>query len=298
MMLHRYSQNSALPLHSDPANKYMPWIIALVVFLATIMLITTSTVRTISQGWQTEFTHKLSIEVPAVQKDKTAQDKMVDAVYRYLSNLKEVEKVERVEEEKIKKLLLPWLGADAFTQDLPLPRVVEVDFDPNVDVDLVLLEEKLAQIVPGIKLEDHGQWRKRVNQTVQTVEIVTFAIAILVFAVALILSGFMTCTGLLIHKDIVKLLNLIGATSGYIAGIFQQNMLILGIKGAIRGIILSLITFAVFFVFFNISHLMVSVSSIFFLKILILILSIPTIVTVSMIVISRLTVRRTLNRLG
>jgi cell division transport system permease protein len=53
---------------------------------------------------------------------------------------------------------------------------------------------------------------------------------------------FVTRTGLLVHREAIELLHLMGARDGYIAGQFEREALRLGIAGGLAGLALSGLT--------------------------------------------------------
>jgi len=229
-----------LPLDRDGSGRFLPWIVALMVYLACLALAGTLVVRDAVMRWDRGLTGTLTVELPAASSGR--DDGAIDAALTVLRSTPGVTRADPFDAKRTAALLEPWLGTAVDAADLPLPRLIDVQIEPRAGVDLDALRERLAAAVPGAQLEDHGRWLNRVLRTALAIEIMAGMVVALVGLAAVLAVIFATRTGLAVHHSIVEVLHLIGARDGYIARQFEWHALRLGIKGGLAGLLLGILT--------------------------------------------------------
>lgn len=229
-----------LPLDRDGSGRFLPWIVALMVYLASLALAGTLIVRDAMMRWDRGLTGTLTVELPAASSGR--DDGAVAAALAVLRGTPGVTRADAFDAKRTAALLEPWLGTAIDAADLPLPRLIDVQIEPRAGVDLAALKERLAGAVPGAELDDHGRWLNRVLHAALAIEIVAGMVVALVGLAAVLAVIFATRTGLAVHHGIVEVLHLIGARDGYIARQFEWHALRLGIKGGLAGLLLGVLT--------------------------------------------------------
>jgi cell division transport system permease protein len=230
-----------LPLARDGSGRFLPWIVALMVYLASLALAGTLVVRDAVMRWDRGLSGTLTVELPApLAGDR--DDGAVDRALKVLRDTPGVTRADAFDAKRTAALLAPWLGTDIDAADLPLPRLIDVQIEPRADLDLAALGQQLASAAPGAQLDDHRRWLNRVLRTALAIEIVAGVIVALVGLAAVLAVIFATRTGLAVHHAIIEVLHLIGARDGYIARQFEWHALRLGIKGGIAGLVLAILT--------------------------------------------------------
>ena len=139
----------------------------------------------------------------------------------------------------VAKLIAPYLGNALSPEDLELPRLIDVRLDPKSPPDLAVLQAKLISVAPGAVIDDHRLWLGRLFLFARSVEITALVILALIGIVAVLTVMFVTRTGLLVHREAIELLHLMGARDGYIAHQFEREALRLGLVGGAAGLLLS-----------------------------------------------------------
>lgn len=227
-----------LPLERDGSGRFLPWIVALMVYLASLALAGTLVLRDAVARWDRGLSGTLTVELPAGSRD----DGAVELALKVLRATPGVVRADPFDARRTAALLEPWLGTDIDAADLPLPRLIDVETEPPAGVDLVALGQRLRAAVPAAQLDDHRRWLDRVLRTALAIEVVAGAVVALVGLAAVLAVIFATRTGLAVHHGIVEVLHLIGARDGYIARQFEWHALRLGIKGGIAGLVLAIAT--------------------------------------------------------
>ncbi len=236
-----FARRSDLPLDKDALSRFLPWLIAFMVFLAILAMAGMLVLNATASRWDQGIRGTLTVQVMPAE-DPAKDDERLQAVLSVLAQMPEIDRYETLTDDRLLKLLEPWLGPTAGSRDLPLPRLVDVELKTGADLNAEVLSRQLAARVPGTSVDDHRIWLKRLVRLIQTVE----GLATLVLAfIALATVGtvvFTTRTGLDIHREAIEVLHLIGAQDSYVAGQFASRAFSLGLKGGVFGLLLAVPT--------------------------------------------------------
>jgi len=143
-------------------------------------------------------------------------------------------------QEQLIALMAPWLGTSDVLKDLPLPALIDVTVKPDADLDVDALAKKIAQAVPGASLDDHRRWLNRLISLSRSIEWLAIGIVSLIGAVTAATVYYATRTGMAIHREVVEVLHVIGAADAYIARQFAHRAFVLGLRGGLLGLALTL----------------------------------------------------------
>ncbi len=235
-----------LPLDRDPTGRFLPWLVALMVYLAALALVCAMVMNKMVERWDTGLSGSITVQIPPKQGDPTeagaAADASLDAVIEILLATPGVISAEVLDPDEIVRLLEPWLGAGASYGDLPLPELIAVGIDRSAAPDFEELSRRLAQAAPGTILDDHQSWLGQLLDLARTIELVAALVVILVGASAATMVVFATRMGLAIHGRVIELLHLIGAQDSYVAREFEMHSLKLALRGGVFGLALAVIT--------------------------------------------------------
>ena len=220
-----------LPFERDQATRFVPWIVALMVFLGALALAAATAVGGAIDRWDSNLSGRITVQVPADQANPKSLTRIVDT----LAATPGIAGAETLSPEATRALVEPWLGKVDADLELPLPAVIDVETAAGAAFDLNLLSDRLAKIAPGIIVDDHRVWLQQVVRVARTVEWIAFAILTLIGMTAIAAIIFATRSGLAVHAAIINLLHLMGARDAYIARQFQMQAMMLGIRGGIIG---------------------------------------------------------------
>tara|TARA_A100001037_G_scaffold193282_1_gene172940 strand:+ start:816 stop:1700 length:885 start_codon:yes stop_codon:yes gene_type:complete len=238
-----------LPLSEDASTRFVPWIVGVLAYLVALALAATLILSNIAAEWSVGLEDTLTIQVPTPDDATTEQnDRRLLTAVRVLLATPGIESARPIPLDEIAEMLEPWLGAGAYSDELPLPRVIDVKLMENTEVDIDTLSIALRKAVPGASVEDHVTWRNTLILLFRALEIVAIVIIFLIGTVALAAVLFTTRFILAVHHEIVELLHLIGAHDNYIADQFQKHAFRVALKGGFGGTACALATlFTIFF---------------------------------------------------
>jgi cell division transport system permease protein len=226
----------AIPFGRDGAARFLPWSVALMVYLAALALAGVMTLERALAGWDRSLAGTLTVELPAAQPNSDA------ALLAALRAVPGVQSATLLDRAAVAKLVEPFLGNSLSPDDLSLPRLIDLRVDPNGADDLSNLRAAIAAAAPGSTLDDHRLWLGRLQEFGRSVELTALAILALIGAVAVLTVIFVTRAGLSIHHEQIELLHLMGAKDGYIARAFEREALRLAFLGGLAGLALAGVT--------------------------------------------------------
>lgn len=240
------AQRTDLSFDRDASVRLIPFIVALMVYLAILALAGSLVLQRGMRHWGEGLTGTLTVQVPQPDQPNTAlQITRVDKVIQVLKALPDVEQARVIPESEIAALLQPWLGSGGLVRDLPLPTLIDVKLKTGRLTDPDQARRLLVAAIPGTLLDDHDEWRQKLGRLAQAVAMIGFTILGLIAAASVLIVVFSTRAGLLVHKDSIEILHMIGAHDRYIARQFQTRALRLGSYGAGVGAVLSILTLIV-----------------------------------------------------
>lgn len=234
----RGRSRKAVPLDRDSSGRYLPLLVAIMVYLAALAVAGALGMAKLAERWDSGLAGALTVQLPAGQADDATLAQVVAA----LADTPGVLAAEPMGDQAMSALLEPWLGDAALVGDLPLPRLVAVTIDTAAPPDLAALQARLAELAPDVLVDDHQRWLARLLDLARAVEMMALVVVLLVALATCIMVAFVTRMGLAAHQRSIELLHLIGAQDAYVARQFQNHALGFGLRGGLLGLVAALPT--------------------------------------------------------
>lgn len=230
---------SDLPLERDASARVLPWVIAVMVYLATLALAGSVSIHGALSRWNAGLAGKATVQIdPAPDLEMSRRLRLALEVLKTTPGVIEAELMPR---EKLAELLEPWLGKGNVAPDLPVPELIDVTVDP-AEIDLVELGRRIEGIGPGARLDDHTLWTRGLIIGGRAIQALALIAVVLIGFAAVAIVVFATRAGFATHFDIIELLHLMGAQDRYIAKQFQRHFRWLSFKGGVVGLALAAAT--------------------------------------------------------
>jgi cell division transport system permease protein len=238
-----FAARNDLPLAGDPTSRFLAAITGLMVFLAVLALAGALVAADIGRRWDSGLAGGLTVQVtpPAVEQGAMPLSQRVDAALWVLRSTPGVMTATLVPPDRLSHLMEPWLGPEA-AHDPLLPLPVLIDVTAEGPLALAPLRARLAATAPGILVDDHARWLADIHRLAMAVELLALGIVGLVGGAAAIAVIFSVRAGLAIHRSVVELLHIMGATDGYVSGQFESHVLHLSLRGGAVGLALAATT--------------------------------------------------------
>lgn len=227
-----------VPLDRDASGPFLPWIVAVMVYLASLAVAAALLVNQVTDRWQTGLAGGLTIQIPpaSAEDGDAIPGARIDRLVERLRAWPGVTQAHRLEWTEMAALLEPWLGEAGAHEDLPVPTLITVDLAPGAELDLEALTAALRNVAPGVLVDDHGRWLGDLLALGQSVKLGALVVVLLIILSAALAVVFLTRTGLAIHQQVIGLLHVVGAHDTYIAQQFQLHALRLGLVGGLVGL--------------------------------------------------------------
>jgi cell division transport system permease protein len=230
-----------LPLQRDVTGRFLPWIIALMVYLAILAAAGAMMLSDTARRWDRGLAGTLTVQVPPLPAGTPDLDARVRDALKILHATPGIAKAEALPNQRLQELLEPWLGSAAMGGDLPVPALIDVTLAGG-RIDMRGLAERLTAAVPGAELDDHAAWLKSLLALARALEMVALGVVALVGGAAVATVIFVSRAGLAIHGPVVELLHVMGAPDRYVAHQFQSHVLGLAVRGGVIGSVLAAVT--------------------------------------------------------
>ncbi|WP_417819279.1 cell division protein FtsX [Terasakiella sp.] len=245
MSILSFNHHKDVPLDKDPGTRFLPWLIAFMVYLAALSVVATAIMQSVSARWERGVSDTLTVQVPP--GDSVKQDQaQIAGVLKILRAHPAVVLAEPIARSHVVSLLEPWLGNSRALDNMPLPHLIDVSLRSGMDVDGQQLVDAMNKVAPGATMDDHRVWLDRLIRMSQTLEWGAYIVLSLIGFASIGTVFFVTKTGLAIHQDVIEVLHLIGAQDTYIARQFAEHALNLGLRGGLLGLAAAGPTFAGF----------------------------------------------------
>lgn len=231
----RFSR-SDIHFSGDDAHAFLPWVVGIMAWLATLMLCFGISVG----GWINDrggtYANNFTVNIPSTMDD--LPNRAMKAI-QTLEQVPGVVSVRQESEENLRDLLKPWLGNHEAVDALPLPIVIEVTVSENAEINTDTLAKNLSDIAPGTELDTHEQWIANFMQFSAAVRTIMAMLAALVITGLGLMIAFMCRASLKLHARTVNLLHSIGAEDTYIARQFQVEASLVTLRGTLPGCLMA-----------------------------------------------------------
>jgi cell division transport system permease protein len=232
-----------LALARDPSTRFLPGLLAVLVYLAALAAIGGLTAHGFVQDWDRRLAGTLTVQIPPTvgaeaEASRALSAERREAVLRLLRVTPGIAEARAIPEADSAALLEPWLGAE-LVGVLPMPTLVDVRLAPGQPLDREALVERLENAAPGTQLDDHARWLSDARALGRSIAVTGLVVIALVSVAAVMAVVFAVRTGLGVHRDEIEVLHLIGAPDRFIARQFQRHTGRLAVAGAVAGALLA-----------------------------------------------------------
>ena len=237
------SKRPILPLNNNAFTRFLPWLVGFMVYIAILILSVSFISQSIGEKWTAGITKNLSVQILYDENiSDTKREEILDRATIMVTQTKGVQYARALSRKELNALLAPWLGGGLNYTNLPIPDMIDVQIEDGVDVDIQLIKKNLSKVTKNIIIDDHQEWRQKVQTIIKSIRNVIGVLTALIF----ISSIFMVIAGthglMSMNKDTVHTLIIMGATDNFIAGDFCKHAFSIGLKGSVGGYLCAMLT--------------------------------------------------------
>ena len=215
------------------AGRSLTFVIAIMAFLSSITAGGVYLVFNAASVWTNNISSEFTVQVQSRSGD--AGDAKIAEIAKFLSDQNGIKHVIPYSREQSLKLVEPWIGKSEVLKSFAIPRLIAVEIEPGNPPELATLKKVMEAKYPGAVLDDHGRWRREIHRLTRFLELAGIGmLALMAAATAAVIIAAAT-SALASNKEIVAVLNFVGAEEKFIARQFENHFLKVGIKAGVAG---------------------------------------------------------------
>jgi cell division transport system permease protein len=214
-------------------SKSLTLVIAIMGFLASLTACGVYLVFSAANVWTKKISAEITVQIQ--QRAGDASEEKVAEVTKFLQDQNGVKRLTPFTREQSLKLVEPWIGKSDVLKSFAIPRLIAVEVDQDNPPEVSTLKKVLEAKYPGSILDDHGHWRAEIRRLTRLLELAGIG---MLFLMATATAGVIVAaatSALASNREIVSVLNFIGAEERFIARQFEAHFLKVGIKAGIAG---------------------------------------------------------------
>jgi cell division transport system permease protein len=231
--LKRWRPGPLMP-KGDARDAGLGFVIAVLCFFACLAALAALAGDRAAAGWAAQLRDSATVLVRP--KGGESADAAAARAAEALSGVAGVSEARALEKDKAAALLEPWLGKEALTDDLPVPRLVTLDLDPDHPPSAQALDQALKARDIDATVDDHSLWIKDIVRAGTWARAAAIGVFALTAAAAAAVIAFAARAVLETRREIVEVLHVAGARDGFIAGLllrrFAAMAFVAGLAGA------------------------------------------------------------------
>jgi len=225
-------------------GRSLTMVITIMCFLACLTAGGVYMVNQSAAAWLRNIASEVSVQVEA-QDDPAATETLVNAVADFIGRQQGIVSARPLSAAESNALLEPWLGQTDVLNSLPVPRLIAIQLDRGQPPDIELLRAGLTKAYPAAALDDHRHWQTQIRAVTRSMALGGLAILALVGAATMAIIISATRSAMASNREIVEVLNFVGANDRFISREFEKHFLALGIRAGVVGAACAMLVFLI-----------------------------------------------------
>ncbi len=217
-------------------------VIAIMGFLACLTAGAVYMINQSAADWLRDVSSEITVQVKP-EGDQDEVEKRSQEIVKFLTGQIGVSNVTLLSLDESAELVEPWLGQVSAVKELPLPRLIAVRIDRDNAPDLPTLKAALTSKFPLATLDDHRGWQQQIRRVTGSLALGGIAVIVLMAAATIAIIVSAARSAIASNREIVEVLNFVGAEEKFIARQFELHFLMLGIRAGIVGAVAAAIVF-------------------------------------------------------
>ena len=209
----------------------MPWVIAIMMLLTILAgalgIGLGGTARAL------EVPNRITIQI--LEADAQRRDAEAQSAIRALRALPAVKSVDRVEAQEMRRLLEPWLGKAGLESDVPIPAMIDVEFDQAAPPEAGALASRIKSAAPSARVDDHAQSLAPLGKFVAALRWLAAGLVLLMAGATAATVVLAARAALNTHRATIEVLHLMGASDAQVARLFQRRIALDALFGGLLG---------------------------------------------------------------
>jgi cell division transport system permease protein len=232
------AQRRELPLRENPAGRALAWLASGLVCLSVMAFAVAAGAHGRLRQLALE-PHVVTVAVPPTAAGPAAEAELL-GVIESLRALPGVVRLRMVPTQELLPLLPPGASDAQLLATLPLPRLIEVSFEPGQEPDRAALAARLATAAPEAVVGEPVAGGLEGAAVMRRLRVLGWAAGALALLSLIAGSALVVRGALIAQRETVRLLRSLGAGEAQVARQFEQYAARNGLYGALAGFVAAL----------------------------------------------------------
>ncbi len=222
------SYTSAIPLKNKQADRFMLGMITALTILLLIVISSALYFQNLTAGWKTKMDQSLTLEIKSGAFDADMEKKLI----QLLKNQEAVSSHTIEKADNIVRVVSPWLNlGDIPADEISLPTIIHVSLKTNNEIQKDKLIFDIKSLSKNIQVNSYNDWFEQSLKKTRFLQTISILTALALFVLLVMVISLIVRDRILIHKEVIALLQTLGARDSYIKGEFYRHILTLSFFG-------------------------------------------------------------------
>lgn len=218
-------------------------VIAIMCFLVSLTAGVVYMIQQSASAWLRDIQSEITVQVQPAGTGNADAEKKAAEIVDFLKGQIGISKVTILDQDDLNDLISPWLGKLKSFEVLPMPRLIAIEIDRDNPPDIAPLGAALQARFPEATLDDHRRWRKQIRTITGSLAVAGLAVIALVAAATIAIIIAAARSAMASNREIIEVLNFVGAEEKFIVRQFETHFFILGIKAGVVGAVAAGVVF-------------------------------------------------------
>ena len=132
-------------------------------------------------------------------------------------------------------MIARFVGPEGLPKDLPVPRLVAVEFKSRAPASVADLRAALLADGVNATVEDHELWTREISRVAVTTKWGAVGLVVLIVLAIGAMIAWATRQGLDARREVVDVLRLTGASDGFVGGLFADRFARVAVAAGVIG---------------------------------------------------------------
>lgn len=211
----------------------LAFVIAVLAFLASLAAVGALASSRAADGWRRELAGSATVVVRASGLE--SPDAAAARAAEVLAGVDGVAEARALAPETGDALIARFVGPDGLPKDVPVPRLVAVEFKSHHPARIDDLRAALGDDGINAEVEDHRVWTDQIRRSARIAAWSAGGLFALLIAAAAAMIGFAARQGLEGRRDVVEALHLAGASDPFLASALARDFALIAVVAGAAG---------------------------------------------------------------
>jgi cell division transport system permease protein len=231
-------KGAELPIDEGYSKTFLRVIVAVSVFLFAITLAGVLGINSMFENSKKQVVSNFTVQVLPLPNHEDSKNELTKVV-NFFEHYPDVTEVVVLSQKELHTLIEPWLGNNIDIELLPIPKLIDVKINNAKTFDYKELMVRLSEVSTQASINDHNLWLSRLLRFINSLKMLAVTVLVLVAGACVAAIVYTAKTGLNVHRDIIQILHIMGATDEYIAINYVKQITAMSVVAGIIGTILS-----------------------------------------------------------